>query len=143
MHDHASGNYSEPDRADTKIYANLCPSYQSLGVCAVGLNLTAANQVILSDTWWAPAIEDQAVDRVHRLGQNKETRVFRLIMDNTIEEQTIQVQQDRRKLMQLAFAEKAGKRGQAKSGRLADIQRLLRGSSKTAQAAEGANKEES
>lgn len=35
----------------------------SLGVCAVGLNLTAANQVILSDTWWAPAIEDQAVDR--------------------------------------------------------------------------------
>lgn len=99
----------------------------SLGVCAVGLNLTAANQVILADTWWAPAIEDQAVDRVHRLGQKKETRVFRLIMDKSIEEQTIKVQEEKRKLMQLAFSEKAGKRDQAKAGRLADIQTLLRG----------------
>lgn len=99
----------------------------SLGVGAVGLNLTAANQVILSDTWWSPAIEDQAVDRVHRLGQKKETRVFRLVMDNTIEEQTIEVQKEKRKLMQLAFAEREGKRDKAKTGRLADIQRLLRG----------------
>ena len=99
----------------------------SLGVCAVGLNLTAANQVILSDTWWAPAIEDQAVDRVHRLGQTKETRVFRLVMDGSIEEATIQIQQEKRKLMRLAFSEKEGKRDQVKTGRLADIQRLLRG----------------
>ncbi|KAF2485484.1 SNF2 family N-terminal domain-containing protein [Neohortaea acidophila] len=98
----------------------------SLGVCAVGLNLTAANQVILSDTWWAPAIEDQAVDRVHRLGQKKETRVFRLVMDKSIEDETIRVQQEKRKLAQLAFSERAGKRENAKTGRLADIQRLLR-----------------
>lgn len=104
----------------------------SLSVCAVGLNLTAANQVILSDTWWSPAIEDQAVDRVHRLGQKRETRVFRLIMDNSIEEQTIRIQEDKRKLMQLAFSEKDGKRQKAKTGRLADIQRLLRGSNETA-----------
>lgn len=97
----------------------------SLGVCAVGLNLTAANQIILSDTWWAPAIEDQAVDRVHRLGQKKETRVWRLVMDRTIEEQTIEIQAEKRKLMQLAFSEKGGKREKAKTGRLADIQRLL------------------
>jgi SWI/SNF-related matrix-associated actin-dependent regulator of chromatin subfamily A3 len=101
----------------------------SLGVCAVGLNLTAANQVILSDTWWAPAIEDQAVDRVHRLGQKKQVRVFRLVMDKSIEEATIQVQQDKRKLMRLAFSEKAGKRDQVKSGRLDDIRRLLRSGS--------------
>lgn len=101
----------------------------SLGVCAVGLNLTAANQVTLSDTWWSPAIEDQAVDRVHGLGQTRETRVFRLIMDNSIEEQTIRIQEDKRKLMQLAFSEKDGKRQKAKTGRLADIQRLLRGNS--------------
>ncbi|KAF2772435.1 hypothetical protein EJ03DRAFT_307496 [Teratosphaeria nubilosa] len=99
----------------------------SLGVCAVGLNLTAANQIILSDTWWAPAIEDQAVDRVHRLGQKKECRVFRLVMDGSIEEKTIAVQQEKRKLMQLAFAEREGtnKREKVKTGRLADIQRLL------------------
>jgi SWI/SNF-related matrix-associated actin-dependent regulator of chromatin subfamily A3 len=41
----------------------------SLAVCSVGLNLVAADTVILADSWWAPAIEDQAVDRVHRLGE--------------------------------------------------------------------------
>jgi SWI/SNF-related matrix-associated actin-dependent regulator of chromatin subfamily A3 len=99
----------------------------SLGVCAVGLNLTAANQIILSDTWWAPAIEDQAVDRVHRLGQQKETRVFRLVMDGSIEEATLKIQADKRKLMKLAFSEREDKRDQVKAGRLADIQNLLRG----------------
>ncbi|KEQ93443.1 hypothetical protein AUEXF2481DRAFT_110195 [Aureobasidium subglaciale EXF-2481] len=56
----------------------------SLGVCSVGLNVVAANQVILSDSWWAPAIEDQAVDRVHRLGQTKKTSVFRLVKSVTV-----------------------------------------------------------
>lgn len=97
----------------------------SLGVCAVGLNLTAANQIVLSDTWWAPAIEDQAVDRVHRLGQTKETRVFRLVMDKSIEERTLQIQSEKRKLMMLAFSERTSKRGDPKAGRLADIQQLL------------------
>ncbi|KAK5724308.1 hypothetical protein LTR15_004352 [Elasticomyces elasticus] len=97
----------------------------SLGVCAVGLNLTSANQVILSDSWWAPAIEDQAVDRVHRLGQKKETRVFRLVVQGTIENRTLDIQATKRELMQLAFSEKAGKRTNVKAGRLADIQKLL------------------
>ncbi|KAK5136804.1 hypothetical protein LTR08_002100 [Meristemomyces frigidus] len=99
----------------------------SLGVCAVGLNLTAANQIILSDSWWAPAIEDQAVDRVHRLGQKRETRIFRLVVDKTIEDQVLEIQAEKRKLMRLAFSEGEGKRdgGKVKTGRLADIQRLL------------------
>lgn len=97
----------------------------SLGVCAVGLNLTSANQIILSDSWWAPAIEDQAVDRVHRLGQTKDCRVFRLVVEGTIEDSVLDIQQDKRKLMRLAFGEKKGKRDQVKTGRLADIQRLL------------------
>ncbi|KAK4580026.1 hypothetical protein LTR86_000228 [Recurvomyces mirabilis] len=97
----------------------------SLGVCAVGLNLTAANQIILSDTWWAPAIEDQAVDRVHGLGQRKETRVWRLVVEGTIEKKTLAVQAQKRELMQLAFSEKAGKREKTKTSRLADIQMLL------------------
>ncbi|KAM0723526.1 hypothetical protein Q7P37_000513 [Cladosporium fusiforme] len=97
----------------------------SLGVCAVGLNLTSANQIILSDSWWAPAIEDQAVDRVHRLGQTKDCRVFRLVVEGTIEDSVLEIQQDKRKLMRLAFGEKKGKRDQVKTGQLADIQRLL------------------
>lgn len=97
----------------------------SLGACSVGLNLTAASNVILCDTWWAPAIEDQAVDRVHRLGQKKETKVFRLVMNGSIEERTLDIQADKRKLMMMAFSEKANKRSAPKAGRIADIQRLL------------------
>nr|POF04824.1 isoform 2 of helicase-like transcription factor [Quercus suber] len=92
----------------------------SLGVCAVGLNLTAANQIILSDTWWAPAIEDQAVDRVHRLGQKKETRVFRLVMEDSIEQHTLGIQAEKRKLMMLAFSERDSKRLAAKQEATSD-----------------------
>lgn len=97
----------------------------SLSVCAVGLNLTAANQIILSDTWWAPAIEDQAIDRVHRLGQKRETRVFRLVMEDSIEQHTLGIQAEKRKLMMMAFSEKDNKRLAAKQGRFAEIQKLL------------------
>ncbi|KAJ9641804.1 hypothetical protein H2199_005017 [Coniosporium tulheliwenetii] len=88
----------------------------SLGVCSVGLSLVAANQVVLMDSWWAPAIEDQAIDRVHRLGQTKPTTVFRLVMEGSIEETVLRIQQDKRKLMMLAFAEKDGA-AEAKRGR--------------------------
>ena len=98
----------------------------SLGVCAVGLNLVAANQVILADSWWAPAIEDQAVDRVHRLGQTRETTVFRLVMEDSVEEMVLGIQAEKRKLMMTAFREKTSKRSGGKSARMADIERLLR-----------------
>lgn len=99
----------------------------SLAVCSVGLNLVAANQVVLADSWWAPAIEDQAVDRVHRLGQTRPTTVWRLVMDRSIEEKVLGIQADKRKLMMAAFREKGGKRAKAgKTARLADIERLLR-----------------
>ncbi|KAL9074423.1 MAG: hypothetical protein Q9157_004383 [Trypethelium eluteriae] len=97
----------------------------SLAVCSVGLNLVAANTVVLSDSWWSPALEDQAVDRVHRLGQKRPTTVFRLVMEGSIEDRVIKIQQDKRKLMMLAFAEKAGKRMNSKAARLADVEKLL------------------
>ncbi|MCJ1394092.1 hypothetical protein MMC18_006970 [Xylographa bjoerkii] len=98
----------------------------SLGVCAVGLNLVAANQVVLMDSWWAPAIEDQAVDRVHRLGQKKKTTVWRLVMEGSIEERTLEIQAEKRKLMMTAFQEKSSKRIGGKTTRLNDIEKLLR-----------------
>lgn len=97
----------------------------SLGVCSVGLNLTAANNLVLMDTWWAPAIEDQAVDRVHRLGQTKECRAWRLVMEGSIEERVLEIQEDKRKLMALAFAERMERDSKRRKG-LADIERLLR-----------------
>ncbi|KAL6717893.1 hypothetical protein ACLMJK_003978 [Lecanora helva] len=99
----------------------------SLAVCSVGLNLVAANQVILADSWWAPAIEDQAVDRVHRLGQTKPTTVWRLVMNDSIEDTVLNIQAEKRKLMMAAFREKTGKRvGEGRTARLGDIERLLR-----------------
>lgn len=97
----------------------------SLSVCSVGLNLVAANQVILADSWWAPAIEDQAVDRVYRLGQQRPVQVFRLVMEDSIEESVLDIQQEKRKLMMTAFGETAMKRGKEKNARMADIERLL------------------
>ena len=99
----------------------------SLAVCSVGLNLVAANQVILADSWWAPAIEDQAVDRVHRLGQTKPTTVWRLVMNDSIEDTVLNIQAEKRKLMMTAFQEKTGKRmKEGSSARMGDIERLLK-----------------
>jgi SWI/SNF-related matrix-associated actin-dependent regulator of chromatin subfamily A3 len=97
----------------------------SLAVASVCLNLVAANQVILADSWWAPAIEDQAVDRVHRLGQKRETKVFRLVIEGSVEERVLGIQEEKRRLMGLAFSEKEG--GKRRRGGLADLERLLGG----------------
>jgi len=64
----------------------------------VGLNLKAANNVILADIWWAPAVEDQCIDRVHRLGQTRPCRVFRLIQKGTVEERILKLQDRKREL---------------------------------------------
>lgn len=56
----------------------------SLKAGGVGLNLTMANHVFMMDTWWNEAIEQQAIDRVHRLGQNKPVFVTRYIIKGTV-----------------------------------------------------------
>jgi len=61
----------------------------SLKAGGMGLNLTAANYVILLDPWWNPAVENQAADRVHRIGQRLPVTIYRLIAQNTIEEKVV------------------------------------------------------
>ncbi|KAK7449093.1 SNF2 family domain-containing protein [Colletotrichum acutatum] len=96
----------------------------SLAVCSVGLNLVSADTVILADSWWAPAIEDQAVDRVHRLGQKRPTTVWRLVMEGTVEERVLDIQLEKRTLVGKAFQEKnKGKKTQ--ETRMADLKKLL------------------
>ncbi|KAG5928060.1 hypothetical protein E4U42_001335 [Claviceps africana] len=97
----------------------------SLAVCSVGLNLVSADTVILLDSWWAPAIEDQAIDRVHRLGQTKETTVWRLIVEGTVEDRVLNIQREKRKLVTKAFQEKEKKDKAAKETRMGDIAKLL------------------
>ncbi|KAJ3182136.1 hypothetical protein HDU85_003178 [Gaertneriomyces sp. JEL0708] len=58
----------------------------SLKCGSLGLNLTAANRVIMLDMWWNPALEDQAIDRVHRIGQTKPVEVIRLAVEGTVED---------------------------------------------------------
>ena len=67
-------------------------------VGGVGLNLTNANHVILADLWWNPSVEDQAVDRTHRLGQEKEVTVYKMIMNDTIEEKILKLQDKKRNM---------------------------------------------
>ena len=70
----------------------------SLKAGGLGLNLTAADYVIHLDPWWNPAIEDQASDRAHRIGQERPVTVYRLISAGTIEEKIIRLHQNKRSM---------------------------------------------
>jgi SNF2 family DNA or RNA helicase len=70
----------------------------SLKAGGTGLNLTAADYVILLDPWWNPAAEEQAIDRAHRIGQDKPVVVYRLISAGTIEQKVRELQEKKRRL---------------------------------------------
>lgn len=72
----------------------------SLKAGGVGLNLTEADYVYLVDPWWNPAVENQAIDRSHRIGQTKNIIAVRLICINTIEEKIMKMQEKKNKLAQ-------------------------------------------
>lgn len=70
----------------------------SLKAGGLGLNLTAADYVIHMDPWWNPAIEDQASDRAHRIGQTRPVTVYRLVSKDSIEEKIVKLHQEKRDL---------------------------------------------
>ena len=70
----------------------------SLKAGGVGLNLTAADYVIHMDPWWNPAVEDQASDRAHRIGQTRPVTIYRLVAEGTIEEQIVDLHRHKRHL---------------------------------------------
>ncbi len=70
----------------------------SLKAGGVGLNLTAADTVIHYDPWWNPAVENQATDRAHRIGQDKTVFVYKLITENTVEDKMLALQQKKQAL---------------------------------------------
>ncbi len=67
----------------------------SLRAGGIGLNLTGADTVILFDPWWNPAVENQAIDRAHRIGQNKTVNIYRLMTKGTIEEKIYNLQRQK------------------------------------------------
>ncbi len=70
----------------------------SLKAGGTGLNLTAADYVIHMDPWWNPAVEDQASDRAHRIGQKRPVTIYRLVTENTIEEKILNLHSQKREL---------------------------------------------
>lgn len=70
----------------------------SLKAGGLGLNLTAAEYVFILDPWWNPAVEAQAVDRAHRIGQTRRVFAYRLIARDTVEEKILELQRDKQKL---------------------------------------------
>jgi len=70
----------------------------SLKAGGSGLNLTAADYVIHMDPWWNPAVEDQASDRAHRIGQTRPVTIYRLVAENTIEQKIVKLHQHKRDL---------------------------------------------
>lgn len=77
----------------------------SLKAGGYGLNLTAADHVILLDPWWNPAVEAQAIDRAHRIGQQRVVTAYRLAMRGTVEERILALQQKKRGLVEATLDE--------------------------------------
>lgn len=80
----------------------------SLKAGGTGLNLTAASYVFLLDPWWNPAVEAQAIDRVHRIGQERKVFAYRMIARGTVEEKILELQKSKRALAEAMIAEDEG-----------------------------------
>ena len=93
----------------------------SLKAGGLGLNLTAADFVIHMDPWWNPAVEDQASDRAHRIGQQRPVTIYRLVAQGTIEEKIVALHHQKRDLAEQLLE------GTGTGGRISadDLLRLL------------------
>jgi non-specific serine/threonine protein kinase len=80
----------------------------SLKAGGVGLNLTAADYVIHYDPWWNPAVEMQASDRAHRIGQTKKVFSYKLISKDSVEEKILKLQQQKKQLVQKLITTEGG-----------------------------------
>lgn len=92
---------------DFKTKPNVRMMLISLKAGNAGLNLNIANQVIILDPFWNPYIEEQAIDRAHRLGQTRPVKVHRVLVENTVEDRILALQEKKRALISEALDEKA------------------------------------
>ena len=95
----------------------------SLKAGGVGLNLTAADYVIHLDPWWNPAVEQQASDRAHRIGQTRPVTIYRLVLQGSIEEQILSLHGQKRELIDSMLSE----RETAKQVSAAELMALIAG----------------
>jgi DNA repair protein RAD5 len=76
----------------------------SLKAGGLGLTLTCANLVLVVDPWWCPAAEQQAIDRVHRLGQKRDVQVKRFVIRDTVEQRILRLQEKKNMLVRGTLA---------------------------------------
>lgn len=96
----------------------------SLKAAGAGIDLAVASRVYLVEPWWNPAAEEQAMDRVHRIGQKEEVKVVRLIVKDSIEERIMAIQERKKTLAGGLFGKKDAK--EQKEMRVEDIRAMLR-----------------
>ena len=107
--------------ADFKKETGACVFLLSLRAAVTGLNLTNASYVVLYDPWWNPAVEAQAIDRSHRIGQTQTVNAYRLIAPGTVEEKIWELQQSKAK----TIADVLGEEGFARSLTATDLEYLF------------------
>ncbi|KAF6828205.1 DNA repair protein rad5 [Colletotrichum plurivorum] len=104
---------------DSKVFTVLLISLRAGGV---GLNLTSAQRVYMMDPWWSFAVEAQAIDRVHRMGQDEEVKVYRFIVKESVEERMLRIQ-ERKKFIATSLGMMSDE--EKKLQRIEDIKELL------------------
>ncbi|CCH62325.1 hypothetical protein TBLA_0H00320 [Henningerozyma blattae CBS 6284] len=93
----------------------------SLKAGGVGLNLTVASHAYMMDPWWSPSLEDQAIDRIHRIGQTTNVKVVRFIIKDSIEEKILRIQERKRRIGEAMDADEDERRKR----RIEEIQMLF------------------
>ena len=101
-----SQNIKQRQKEVDRFQNGTCPLLLiSLKAGGIGLNLTAASYVFIMDPWWNPAVETQAVDRAHRIGQKNALTVYRPIIEESIEEKVLKLQKTKKELFKDLFPE--------------------------------------
>ncbi len=106
-----TGQSQKRDAIITRFTSGEVPLFLiSLKAGGVGLNLTQADTVIHYDPWWNPAVENQATDRAHRIGQTQQVMVYKLVAQGTIEERMLQLQERKAQLAESMYSEAAARK---------------------------------
>ncbi|ORY65664.1 SNF2 family N-terminal domain-domain-containing protein [Leucosporidium creatinivorum] len=105
---------------------------------SVGLNLTVCSRVILLDLWWNPAIEAQAFDRAHRFGQKEDVKIYKITVDNTIEDRILTLQEEKAEIAKAAL--EGGDMTKANKLSMRDMLYLFRGDGEGAREGKGRGK---
>lgn len=120
-----TGKTRRRDRAIETFRSGRAPVFLiSLKAGGVGLNLTEADTVVHYDPWWNPAVENQATDRAHRIGQDQAVFVYRLVAENTVEEKILALQNRKAQLADTVYCESGPATGMLSES---DIVELLSG----------------